>query len=567
MCDKIFKGFYLCGDFLHHRRKMQNKRTFFPYFLNMMGLLLLSSPVSAQGADSNSDVYVIAILIIIGALILVSAILTLSQNFISLEAQKAGVDIEEDSSLSSISKLWKSPAPAYTNGAPIVELSKGHDILLKGSPSKEVVQGNATRYAVIPQDFRGMSPIPKVFPAVGDEIKAGQALFIDKKNDRVKHVAPVSGEVIEIKRGEKRSIAEVIILADKENKFHQFDPPSITESTREDIVEFLLESGGWTLLNQRPHDIMPSPDDVPNNIFISTFDTAPLAPDSSIIIEGKGELFQKGLDVLTRLTSGKVFLGLSANGETAPHDTFVSAEGVEKRWYSGKHPSGNVGVQIHHTAPIKPGNKVWTLGIQEVICLGELMHKGIFNAERIVAVGGANVIAPTHIRTYNGANLGELLKDNVQGDQNRIVDGDVLSGKETSLDAFLSSKSDQISVIEEGDFYEIFGWLLPLAPRPTISKTFPNFLYPNMEFDGNTNTHGERRAFVMSGQYEKVLPMQIYPQHLMKAIMTGDFEQMEGLGIYELSEEDIALCEFVCTSKMPLQSILRDGLEMIREQS
>lgn len=563
----ILKGYYLCGDFLHHRRKMQDKRTFFPSFLSIMGVLLVSSPLSAQGAESSNNVTVIAILIIIGALILVSAILTLSQNFISLEAQKIGVDIDDETSDNPITKLWKSPAPSFTKGSTLVELDKGHDILLKGSAAKTIVDAKATRYAVKPQDYRGMSPIPKVLVAVGDEVKAGQPLLIDKKNDRVKHVSPVSGEVIEVKRGEKRSIAEVIILADKEIKYHQYEPPSISEASREDIVEFLLNSGGWTLLNQRPHDIMPSPEDVPANIFISTFDTAPLAPDYSIIIEGREDAFQKGLDTLNRLTTGNVCLGLDANGDKAPHAGYTEATGVNKRWFKGKHPSGNVGIQIHHTAPIKPGMKVWTLGVQEVIALGDLMHKGIFNAEKVVALGGNNVVNPTHIRTYAGANIGELVKENIVGDNFRIVDGDVLSGKQSSLEGFLSAKSDQLSVIEEGDYYEIFGWLLPITPRPTISKTFPNFLYPNMEFEANTNTHGERRAFVVSGQYEKVLPMKIYPQHLMKAIMTGDFEQMEGLGIYELSEEDVALCEFVCTSKVPLQSILRDGLEMIREQS
>jgi Na+-transporting NADH:ubiquinone oxidoreductase subunit A len=194
------------------------------------------------------------------------------------------------------------------------------------------------------------------------------------------------------------------------------------------------------------------------------------------------------------------------------------------------------------------------------------MHKGIYNARRIVSVGGANVIDPGYIDTYIGANIGDLIKDNIEGEKNRLIDGDVLSGATTSAEAFLSHRSDQISVIEEGDYYEIFGWLLPIKARPTISKTFPNFLYPNLEFDGDTCTHGEQRAFVMSGQYEQVLPMDLYPQHLLKAIMTGDFEQMEGLGIYELSEEDVALCEFVCTSKMPVQDILRGGLDMMREQ-
>ena len=195
------------------------------------------------------------------------------------------------------------------------------------------------------------------------------------------------------------------------------------------------------------------------------------------------------------------------------------------------------------------------------------MFKGIYNAERLIALTGAQVGEPVYAKTHMGASLVELLDGNLSDKKSRIIDGDVLSGQASGEDGFLSQSSDQVSVIEEGDYYEMFGWLLPLKPRPTISKTFPNFLFPNLKFDGDTNAHGEKRAFVMSGQYEQVLPMNIYPQHLMKAIMSGEFEQMEGLGIYELSEEDLALCEFTCTSKMPLQSILRDGLDMLQEQA
>ncbi len=545
---------------------MHTNHKFFSKLLLSTALLISVNSLSAQNAAGDTNVYLIAILIVIGALILVSAILTLSQNFISIEAAKFGVEIEEKDNGFSLSNLWKEANPLYTNGTPVTELKKGHDILLKGKPSSELIKKNVKRFAVNPKSFRGLSPIPKVLVEVGDEVKAGDPIYYDKKNPVVKFVAPVSGEVIEINRGEKRAITDIVILADSEVKHAQLDPPSINEASRDDIVSFLLSSGGWTLFNQRPYDILPAHDAVPTNIFISTFNTSPLSPDSSVIIEGQGDLFQKGLDTLNRLTSGQVFLGLCANFDDAPHEVFTGADNVVKKWFKGKHPSGNVGIQIHHTAPIAAGQTVWTLSVQEVITLGELMHKGIFNARRIVVIGGANVINPVHVETYIGANVGELVKDNIQGDNNRIIDGDVLSGKQTKDSNYLGFRSDQISVIEEGDYYEIFGWLVPIKARPTISGTFPNFLYPNLEFDGDTNTHGERRAFVMSGEYEKVLPMDLYPQHLMKAIMTGDFEQMEGLGIYELSEEDVALCEFVCTSKMPLQNILRDGLDMMREQ-
>ena len=545
---------------------MHTNHKFFSRFSFVLALSLISQFAQAQTAQGNSSVYVIGILIVVGSLILVSAILTLSQNFLTIKASEDGVDLDGEEKGLSINSLWKGAAPLYTNGAKVTELKQGHDILLKGKPTGTPSKKSVSRFSVNPNSFRGLSPIPKVVVNVGDEVKAGDTIYYDKKNPVVKFVAPVSGEVIEINRGEKRSITDIVILADSKIEHTQFDPPSISEASRDDIVSYLLNTGGWTLLNQRPYDVLPAHDAVPSNIFISTFDTAPLSPDTTVVMKGRGTMFQKGLDTLNRLTDGKVYLGLSANSDEAPDAALTGAKNVEKCWFKGKHPSGNVGIQIHHTAPIGSGQTVWTLGIQEVITLGELMHKGIYNARRIVAVGGANVINPGYIDTYVGANIGDLLKDNLTGEKNRLIDGDALSGVTSSAEAYLRHRSDQISVIEEGDYYEIFGWLLPLKARPTVSKTFPNFLYPNLEFDGDTSTHGEQRAFVMSGQYEKVLPMDLYPQHLLKAIMTGDFEQMEGLGIYELSEEDLALCEFVCTSKMPVQEILRGGLDMMREQ-
>lgn len=546
---------------------MQSFYRFASSILTILFLISSTSFLNAQTPETSGNVFVIGMLIIVGALILVSAILMLSENFVQIEAKKTGMDEGQRQSLTpSIQQLWQEPAPAYTNGAPVVHLKKGHDILLNGGADTTIVSGQAQRHSVRPVDYRGMTPIPKVVVAEGAEVKAGDVIFYDKKNPITKFVAPVSGEVVEIRRGAKRSITDVVILADKEIKYKQFDPPSISEASREDIVAYLCDTGGWSLINERPYGMVPATDSIPKNIFISTFDSAPLAPDAAIVIEGREEAFQKGIDTLARLTPGHVHLGLDARGEEAPSAAFAKAENCQKHWFKGKHPSGNVGVQIHHIAPINAGDRVWTMTIQQVITLGELMYKGIYNAERLVAVGGSEVAAPAYHKTHAGASVKELLASGLSDAKNRVIDGDVLSGRITGEDDFLSSSCDQVTVIQEGEYFEMFGWLLPLKPRPTISKTFPNFLFPNLKFDGDTNAHGEKRAFVVSGQYEQVLPMQVYPQHLMKAIMTGDFEQMEGLGIYELSEEDVALCEFACTSKMPLQSILREGLEMMREQ-
>ncbi len=547
---------------------MQSLRRIAPSTITVLLLFSSTSYLQAQSAETSGSVFVIAMLVIVGALILVSAILVLSENFVQLEAKKVGLsEGQQSTSLPSVKSLWQSSGPAYTGEESVVQLSKGHDIFLNGEAQKDIQSVRTKRYAVKPTDYRGMSPIPKVTVSPGDEVKAGDILFYDKKNPTVKFVAPISGEVLEVRRGAKRAITEVIILGDKEVQHRQMDPPSINEASRDDIQSFLYESGGWALINERPFDQVPAVGTIPRDIFISTFDSAPLAPDLNFVIAGKEEAFQKGINTLAKLTDGQVYLGLDARGDNAPSAAFTGATNCEKHWFKGKHPSGNVGVQIHHTAPINAGDKVWTLNVQQVVTLGELMYKGIYNAERTIALTGAQIKEPIYVRTYMGASLNELLEGRLSDKKSRIIDGDVLSGTTTGEDAFLSQSSDQISVIEEGEYYEMFGWLLPIKPRPTISKTFPNFLFPNLKFDGDTNAHGEKRAFVMSGQYEQVLPMQIYPQHLMKAIMSGEFEQMEGLGIYELSEEDIALCEFTCTSKMPLQSILRDGLDMLQEQA
>ena len=490
-------------------------------------------------------------------------------NLLRIEAKELGADTSKTNF--SIFPKWNeivSPKlQGYLAGKDNVHvLTKGHDLNFEGKPAKELdITTQATHFAVQPINFLGMSPIPKVVVEKGDEVKAGDLLFFDKKRPEIKYVAPVSGEIVAVNRGEKRSIKEVIILADKEMQYRSFETFDYASEPREKLVEYLLEAGIWPLIRQRPYDIVPGIADEPKNIFISTFDSAPLAPDLSFVVGDQKVAFQKGLDVLSKLTPGKVYLGLDGRGE-APSTVFSEAAGVEKHYFAGPHPSGNVGVQIHHVNPINASDKVWTLGVQEVLTIGKLFTEGKYDAKRIVAITGGEVSKPRYVQTYLGVSFESLLKNELKSEHVRLISGDVLSGEAKGMDGFLNFLDDQITVIKEGDQHELFGWLLPLKPRPSISKTFPNFLFRDLEFEANTNTHGEKRAFVVTGQYEKVLPMDILPQHLMKSILVNDYESMEGLGIYELSEEDIALCEFVCTSKQPLQSILREGLEMMREQ-
>ena len=527
----------------------------------------LTFQANAQTAGEGST-YLYTALIAVVAILILGAVLQVADSLMRIEAKNMGM--EQDNTNFSLFPAWsdvfKPKTPEFAQNDRVVNLQAGHDIHLEGGAKEEFLNFTPTTFAVKPTDFVGMSPIPKVEVEIGAEVKSGDVLFFDKKRPDVKYVAPVSGEVVAVNRGEKRSIAEVVILADKEQtNFRSYNIPDLSAS-RETLVEFLLGSGVWPMIRQRPYDVVADPLDFPKAIFVSSFDTAPNAPDLNFVVAGKEAAFQKGLDVLGKLTEGKVHLGLNAGAESAPAAAFTQATGVEKTYYSGPHPAGNVGIQIHHTNPISANERVWTVGVQDLITIGKLFLEGRYDAERIIAVTGAELENTGYVKTYIGANLENMVKGNLKNDHIRVVSGDVLSGKAVPTNGHIGFYEDQVTVLEEGDEYEMFGWLLPLSPRPTISKTYPNFLFPKYKFTPNTNTHGEKRAFVVTGQYEKVLPMDVYPQQLMKAILVNDYERMEGLGIYELSEEDVALCEFVCTSKQPVQSILRRGLDMMREQ-
>ena len=533
-----------------------------------LAFLFLSSPLLAQDKTSGSNSLMLGLLAIV-VLIAFFALVQVADNLLRIQAKKVapGIEPEAVSVVPSMRGIFRKRMPKYVGNAAVTDLRQGYDIRLEGvAPLHIDGRTKASTFAIQPPNFRGIAPIPKVVVEVGQKVKAGDHLFHDKKVVDIKYVAPVSGEVIAINRGERRAITEVVVKADKEIAYRQLPKFDLAKGSREELVNYLMDCGAWALLRQRPYDIVADPAIVPANIFVSTFDTAPLAPDNNFVVQGREEAFQKGLDVLNQLTSGKVFLGLSANGDEAPAKAFTEAEGVEKRWFRGPHPAGNVGVQIHHIAPVGAKQVVWTLGVQEVITLGALFTEGRFNAERVVALVGAELKEPKYVRTFIGANVGELTRNNLANDKVRLISGDVLSGRKKEAENFLNFYDDQITVVAEGDYYEMFGWLLPSKLTPSVSRSFPNFLFPKATYRADTNTHGEKRAFVVTGQYEELLPMDVLPQHLMKAILTNDYDGMEGLGIYELIEEDVALCEFACTSKQPLQKILRQGLDMMSEQ-
>ncbi len=452
----------------------------------------------------------------------------------------------------------------------IKKFRRGLDIHIKGKA--EIIldtKCQVSTFAVKPTDFLTIRPIPKLSVSVGDKVKAGDPIFYDKPNPSLLYTSPVSGEVTEIKRGEKRAIDKVVIKADAEIQYKDFGAKDPLTSSKEEIVKLLKESGVWQSIRQRPFGIVADPDDQPKSIFISCFDTAPLAVDYDFLIDGKADIFQAGLEALKKLTEGKVHLGLNGDAKYKPSEVFKNAKGVQINYYKGAHPAGNVGVHIHHIDPVKKGDVVWYLTPQQVITIGRLFLEGKYNAERVIALAGPEVKYPKYYKTFIGASVKEMIHDNLLSEDVRIISGNVLTGTKIEADGYVGYYDNLVSVILEGNSDEFLGWLMPSFKRPSASRSFISGWLAAMNvknhFRVRTGMYGEERPFVLTGQFEKVLPMDIYPMYLIKSIMYRDFEEMEGLGIYEVVEEDIALCEFVDCSKTNLQEILREGLEIIRK--
>ena len=445
-----------------------------------------------------------------------------------------------------------------------IRLKKGLNIHLLGDADKVYASTKPTeKYVVKPIDFHGL--MPKLCVKVGDKVKAGTPLFYDKYNEKINFCSPINGEVTDIVRGEKRKIMEVVIKADTEIVYEQFTTASADSLSREQIIKTMLKAGIWPFVRQKPYDIIANPADMPKAIFISTFSTAPLAIDNDFALYGMDELFQKGLDYIVKLSSGKTHL--NTDGNTNPSKVFSAAKGVQINKVSGPHPAGNVGVQIHQIDPINKGDVVWYLHPQDVIAIARLFTAGKYDVSKIVALCGSQIQKPRYYRSIAGACISNLLNENTKDGKSRIISGDILSGTQINPDGCLGFYDSQLTVVPEGDEAEFLGWMLPGLHKFSASKTFLSWLFPSKKYNLDTNMHGEERAYVMTGEYEKVLPMDIYPTHLIKAIMIEDVELMENLGIYEVSPEDLALCEFVCTSKIEVQSIIRQGLDLVRKEN
>lgn len=444
----------------------------------------------------------------------------------------------------------------------VIKIRKGLDIHLVGQAEKTLQKlKTSDLYAIKPGDFHGL--IPKLLVKTDDLVQVGSPLFQDKNKPEIKFTSPVSGKVVAINRGERRTVLEVVIESDGKGESLTIVKEPLTNLSKEQVLSAILESGLWPAIQQRPYGILANPADQPIAIYISGFDSAPLAPDYEFILKDQLQAFQAGIDALGKLTTGKVHLGLSSGSSI-----LSSIKNVQIRYFNGPHPAGNVGVQMHHIRPINKGEIAWTVGPQEVAMIGKLFLNGKYNPEKIIALAGSEVIKPQYYTVLAGTAVKPVLEANLKEGKLRIISGNVLSGTQVSKSGYLSFKDNMITVIPEGDYYEFFGWALPGFNKFSTSRTFFSWLTPKKAYRLDTNYHGGERAFVISGQYEKVVPMDILPVHLLKAILAEDIDQMEKLGIYEVVEEDLALCEFVCTSKIDVQEILRKGINlMVKELS
>jgi len=444
-----------------------------------------------------------------------------------------------------------------------IRIKKGLNINLVGAVEKTTSKAVLSNvYALNLDDFHGVTP--KMMVKQGADVKAGEALFYNKNNEAMLFVSPVSGELVEINRGARRRILSIKILADKAQASVDYGSFDATMASSQEIKAHLLKSGCWPFIKQRPYDIIANPDANPKAIFISSYTTAPLAADCDYVLQGKEPELQAAITALGKLTPGKIHVSVNAKSDSP----LAGLSGIEMHRVSGPHPAGLVGTQINKIDPINKGEVVWTVSPQDLVIIGELLLTGKFNAERIVALAGSSVKSPKYYTTKIGTEISTFLYGSgVKDDNFRVINGDVLTGSKTRPDGYLGFYNNTVTAIPEGDDYELFGWNKPVFNKisTTRAMTF-SWLQPKKKYDLNTNTNGEHRAFVVTGQYEEVFPLDIFPLQLLKACMVKDLDEMEQLGLYEVAPEDFSLTEFVCISKQPHQKIIREGLDLLYKE-
>ena len=443
-----------------------------------------------------------------------------------------------------------------------IRIKKGLDIKLVGDAKQTTTSVAQSKvYAVQPADFHGITP--KILAKEGTKVKAGEALFYSKSDERILFPSPVSGTVTEIVRGARRRVLTMKIEADAKQSHKDFGKQKVADLDEAGVKNHLLAAGCWPFIKQRPYDIVANPNVAPKAIFISAYASAPLAADYSYTLQGKEEELQTAITAISKLTKGKVHVSVGANQQTP----FNSINGIELHKVSGPHPSGNVGTQIAKIDPINKGEVVWVVTPKDLVVIGELFLTGKLNLTRTIAVTGSKIKEPQYVTAIAGATVADIVASNIDEDNARIISGNVLSGTQVDADGFLGYYDNQITAIPEGDDYDFFGWNRPIFDKISTSRALTfSWLMPKKKYDLNTNTNGEHRAFVVTGSYEEVFPLDIYPLQLLKAFMVKDLDEMEALGGYEVAPEDFALTEFICVSKQPHQQIIREGLDLMKEE-
>ena len=441
-----------------------------------------------------------------------------------------------------------------------IKLRKGLDINLAGKAELRLENAPmAKSYAVSPLDYENVTP--KLLVKVGDKVEAGAALFFDKNNPRILFTSPVSGVVSAINRGEKRKLLNVAVEPDAQQVAKAIKVVDPAKAERSEVVEMLLESGLWTRIVERPFGVIANPDAQPKAIFVSAFDSAPLAPDYNFVLASEKENIEAGMAVLGRLTEGKVHLSARKGDE----GFMAEVKGVEYHTFQGKHPAGNVGVQIHHIDRIAKGDIVWTVNIQDVAIIGRMVRTGKFDMSKTIVVAGSEAETRCYKRIIAGAAVESIVgkvKESV-----RVISGNVLTGRTTAADGYIAADANMLTLIPEGNVYELLGWAMPRFHRFSVSRAYFSWLCPKKEYKLDTNLNGGERPFVVTGLYENYLPMDVYVAYLLKACLVKDLDKMENLGLYEVLPEDLALCEFVDPSKIEMQQILRDGINLMIKES
>ena len=445
--------------------------------------------------------------------------------------------------------------------ANVIKLHKGLNIHLQGKAEEKLMELKSKGvYALVPDDFEGVTP--KVVVKEGEKVKAGDALFINKQYPEVKFASPVSGTVREVVRGERRKVLCIKVEADKEQQFTDFGKKDVTKMNGQQVIDALLEAGIFGYINQLPYAVSTNPSVMPKAIFVSALRDQPLACDFEYEVKGQEQDFQTGLTALSKIAT--TYLGCGT------HSSFENYKDVEVNIFDGKSPAGNVGVQVNHINPVNKGEVVWTIGDPTVVLfIGRLLNTGKVCLTRRVALCGSEVKAPAHVDMLVGEELSTLLANSYDNDHHvRVINGNVLTGKPTTKDGFLGAHSSEITVILEGDdANEVLGWILPRFSQFSVNRSYFSWLCGKKQYALDARIKGGERHMIMSGEYDKVLPMDIYGEYLIKAIITGDIDRQEALGIYEVSPEDFALAEFVDSSKLELQRIVREGLNTLRKEN